>query len=75
MPILGFPALFWTSALGFGRCPTCSLGKTSSREGRLKGLPIDRDETDAKAFCHLIVEARNMSYATQAQEYDKGMAR
>ena len=75
MPILGFPALFWTWAPGFGRCPTCSLGKTSSREGRLKVLPVNRDETDAKTFCHLIVEARNISYATQTQEYDKRIAR
>jgi hypothetical protein len=49
--------------------------KMTSREARLGGLPVDSDETDAKAFCHFIVETGNISYTTQTQEYDKRMAR
>lgn len=37
--------------------------------------PVDRDETQAEALSHLIIQAHDMSDAAQAEEHNKRKAR
>jgi len=47
------------------------MKKSESQKTLVENRPIDRDQADAEAFCHLVIQAGNISDATETQKYDK----
>jgi hypothetical protein len=55
-PILGYPGLTWTLEFRSDQYPTYNPRNLSMNHIQIDS-PIDRDETDAQTFCHLIIKA------------------